>query len=59
MKIELLEETLETLSFIVERFVCEEEDNTDDANPGCFSKEQIFKFKKAQAELEKAIKEAK
>ncbi len=59
MEIELSEETLETLQFIVERFVCEEEDYTDDANPGCFPKEQIFKFKKAQAELEKAIKEAK
>ena len=56
MEIELSEETLQ---FIVERFVCEEEDYTDDANPGCFPKEQIFKFKKAQAELEKAIKEAK
>lgn len=46
MKIELSEETLETLQFIVERFVCEEEDYTDDASPGCFPKEQIFKFKK-------------
>ncbi len=59
MKIELSEETLETLQFIVERFVCEEEDYTDDASSGCFPKEQIFKFKKAQAELEKAIKKAK
>ena len=42
MKIELLEETLETLSFIVERFVCEEEDYTDDANPGCLQRDSLI-----------------